>query len=59
MKSDQHKHDAEGKLNKDGSLVCFGKLRDAMAVDSLEPGGIYFGTTGGQVAIVAAKRPRN
>jgi photosystem II stability/assembly factor-like uncharacterized protein len=24
-------------------------LRDAMAVDSLEPGGTYFGTTGGQV----------
>jgi hypothetical protein len=24
-------------------------LRDAMSVDSLEPGGIYFGTTGGQV----------
>jgi photosystem II stability/assembly factor-like uncharacterized protein len=24
-------------------------LRDAMAVDSLEPAGIYFGTTGGQV----------
>ncbi len=24
-------------------------LRDAMAVDSLEPGGVYFGTTGGQV----------
>jgi hypothetical protein len=24
-------------------------LRDAMAVDSLQPGGIYFGTTGGQV----------
>ena len=24
-------------------------LRDAMAVDALEPGGIYFGTTGGQV----------
>jgi photosystem II stability/assembly factor-like uncharacterized protein len=24
-------------------------LRDAMAVDSLEPCGIYFGTTGGQV----------
>jgi len=24
-------------------------LRDAMAVDHLEPGGIYFGTTGGQV----------
>jgi photosystem II stability/assembly factor-like uncharacterized protein len=24
-------------------------LRSAMAVDSLEPGGIYFGTTGGQV----------
>ncbi len=24
-------------------------LRDSMAVDSLEPGGIYFGTTGGQV----------
>src|SRR5262245_61149891 len=24
-------------------------LRDAMAVDSLDPGGIYFGTTGGQV----------
>jgi len=24
-------------------------LRDAMAVDSLEPSGVYFGTTGGQV----------
>lgn len=24
-------------------------LRDAMAVDTLQPGGIYFGTTGGQV----------
>jgi photosystem II stability/assembly factor-like uncharacterized protein len=24
-------------------------LRDSMAVDSLDPGGIYFGTTGGQV----------
>jgi photosystem II stability/assembly factor-like uncharacterized protein len=24
-------------------------LRDAMSVDTLEPGGIYFGTTGGQV----------
>ena len=24
-------------------------LRDAMAVDALEPGGVYFGTTGGQV----------
>jgi photosystem II stability/assembly factor-like uncharacterized protein len=24
-------------------------LRDAMCVDSLEPGGVYFGTTGGQV----------
>jgi hypothetical protein len=24
-------------------------LRDAMSVDSLEPCGIYFGTTGGQV----------
>jgi hypothetical protein len=24
-------------------------LRDAMAVDSLDPCGIYFGTTGGQV----------
>ncbi len=24
-------------------------LRDAMAVDSLDPGGVYFGTTGGQV----------
>jgi photosystem II stability/assembly factor-like uncharacterized protein len=24
-------------------------LRDAMAVDMLEPGGVYFGTTGGQV----------
>ena len=24
-------------------------LRDAMAVDSLKPGGVYFGTTGGQV----------
>jgi hypothetical protein len=26
-------------------------LRDAMAVDSLEPCGIYFGTTGGQVYV--------
>ena len=24
-------------------------LRDAMAIDALEPGGVYFGTTGGQV----------
>jgi photosystem II stability/assembly factor-like uncharacterized protein len=24
-------------------------LRDAMGVDSLDPGGVYFGTTGGQV----------
>ncbi len=24
-------------------------LRDAMAVDALDPGGVYFGTTGGQV----------
>jgi hypothetical protein len=24
-------------------------LRDAMAVDTLDPSGIYFGTTGGQV----------
>jgi photosystem II stability/assembly factor-like uncharacterized protein len=24
-------------------------LRDAMAVDSLDSGGVYFGTTGGQV----------
>lgn len=28
-------------------------LRDAMAVDSLEPCGIYFGTTGGQVYVSA------
>jgi len=26
-------------------------LRDAMAVDSLDPGGVYFGTTGGQVYV--------
>jgi photosystem II stability/assembly factor-like uncharacterized protein len=24
-------------------------LRDAMDVDGLDPGGVYFGTTGGQV----------
>ena len=24
-------------------------LRDAMAVDTLDPGGVYFGTSGGQV----------
>ena len=31
-------------------LDCYvNVLRDAMAVDFLEPGGIYFGTTGGQV----------
>ena len=24
-------------------------LRDAMAVDGLDPGGVYFGTTGGQI----------
>jgi hypothetical protein len=24
-------------------------LRDAMSVDTLDPGGIYFGTSGGQV----------
>jgi hypothetical protein len=28
-------------------------LRDAMSVDSLEPCGIYFGTTGGQVYATA------
>jgi len=28
-------------------------LRDAMAVDSLDPGGVYFGTTGGQVYVSA------
>src|SRR6202008_2719405 len=28
---------------------CVNVLRDAMSVDSLEPCGIYFGTTGGQV----------
>jgi len=28
-------------------------LREAMAVDSLEPCGIYFGTTGGQVYVSA------
>jgi photosystem II stability/assembly factor-like uncharacterized protein len=27
--------------------------RDAMAVDSLEEGGVYFGTTGGQVYVSA------
>jgi len=26
-------------------------LRDAMAVDTLDPGGVYFGTTGGQVYV--------
>ena len=31
---------------------CFvGVLRDAMAVDKLDPCGIYFGTTGGQVYV--------
>ena len=41
-------------------------LRDAMAVDTLEPCGVYFGTTGGQVYAVAgcrgslgAHRPRS
>ena len=28
-------------------------LRDAMAVDALDPCGIYFGTTGGQVYVSA------
>ena len=28
-------------------------LRDAMAVDSLDPCGVYFGTTGGQVYVSA------
>jgi hypothetical protein len=28
-------------------------LRDAMAVDKLEPCGVYFGTTGGQVYVSA------
>ena len=26
-------------------------MRDAMAVDTLDPGGVYFGTTGGQVYV--------
>jgi len=28
-------------------------LRDAMAVDQLDPCGVYFGTTGGQVYVSA------
>jgi len=28
-------------------------LRDAMAIDSLDPCGVYFGTTGGQVYVSA------
>lgn len=28
-------------------------LRDAMAIDALDPGGLYFGTTGGQVYVSA------
>lgn len=28
-------------------------LRDAMAVDSLDPCGVYFGTTGGQIYVSA------
>jgi photosystem II stability/assembly factor-like uncharacterized protein len=28
-------------------------LRDAMAVDALDPCGVYFGTTGGQVYVSA------
>jgi hypothetical protein len=28
-------------------------LRDAMAVDTLEPCGVYFGTSGGQVYVSA------
>jgi photosystem II stability/assembly factor-like uncharacterized protein len=29
--------------------VYLNVLRDAMAVDTLDPGGVYFGTSGGQV----------
>ena len=29
-------------------------LRDAMCVDSLDPCGVYFGTTGGQVYVSAS-----
>ena len=31
-------------------------LRDAMAVDALDPCGVYFGTTGGQVYVSAGRR---
>ena len=31
-------------------------LRDAMAVDQLDQCGIYFGTTGGQVSLLFARR---
>ena len=31
-------------------------LRDAMAVDSLDPCGVYFGTTGGQVYVLGRRR---
>ena len=31
-------------------------LRDAMSVDSLEPCGVYFGTTGGQVYAIGRRR---
>jgi len=43
-------HDWEPLTNGLPQRDCYvNVLRDAMAVDSLEPCGIYFGTTGGQV----------
>ena len=65
IKSDSEHYPPEGKLrvyrsrggdewepltNGLPQANCFVNVyRDAMAVDTLDPGGIYFGTTGGQV----------
>ena len=43
-------HEWEGLTNGLPQQDCYvNVLRDAMAVDTLDPCGVYFGTTGGQV----------
>lgn len=49
-RSRQGGHDWEALTDGLPQQNCYvNVLRDAMAVDGLDPGGIYFGTTGGQV----------
>ena len=42
-------HWADGRVGLPQSGAYFGVMRQALATDALNPAGVYFGTTGGQV----------